>query len=306
MPAVLVDGPRVVPSEQRKPLWLLPNLLSLDAPLVAVVWLYIFAKTWRVEYLPWAVYVSLALIVWVIYVTDRLLDASLSGAGAGKLEARHEFHRRHGKIFKRLAIVAAITAMVLVVLRLPMTVFGFSIGGSGSNGYAVLGLCLVGGFFVLSLFSTSDPNEIPHAKNVLAGLSFAYGTAMLAHLYTGFEMWELVRSRELISFGVLCVLNISAIDLWEHDNRCGDPEIKAGNELALTLPLTFLGGAALVFAAQDHEMTTRPFFYAILTGAALLHILNRSRARFSMDALRVLADVALLVPFLIFLAASKS
>ncbi len=93
-----------MPSEQRKPWWLIPNLLSLDAPLVAVVWLYIFAKTWRVEYLPWAAYVSLGLVVWVIYVTDRLLDASLGGGIPEKLEARHAFHQRHRKFFTIAAI----------------------------------------------------------------------------------------------------------------------------------------------------------------------------------------------------------
>jgi hypothetical protein len=60
----------------RKSFWLIPNLLSLDAPLVAVAWLHIFAKTWRVNYLPWVACLSQALVVWVIHVTDRLVDAS--------------------------------------------------------------------------------------------------------------------------------------------------------------------------------------------------------------------------------------
>lgn len=51
-------------------------------------------------------------------------------------------------------------------------------------------------------------------------------------------------------------------------------------------------------------MSSRPFFYAILTGAALLYLLNRRRAMFSLRALRVLADAALIVPVLVFLAAS--
>ena len=288
------DGPRVVPSEQRKPIWLLPNLLSLDAPLVAVAWLYIFAKTWRVDYLPWAAYISLGLVVWVIYMTDRLLDASMNGGNSEKLEARHDFHRKHQRVFRVVVVTAGVLALVLVVSGLPMRIYGD----------AAIGGILVAGFFALSIFSTHGPNEIPYAKNLLAGLSFAYGTAMIAYVFTGFEMWEFVRSRELICFSVLCILNISAIDLWEHANRSSDPEIKATDELALTLPLTLLGAASLVFASQDRELTTRPFFYAILTGAALLHILNRTRSRFSMDALRVLADVALLVPFIVFLAAS--
>ncbi len=262
-----------------------------------------FAKTWRVNYLPWSAYFALGLAVWVIYVTDRLLDASLIGGVSGKLEPRHEFHRRHQRLFRWLVVVAAIAAVVLVVTRLPMTVYGFGIGGRNDiNAVPFIAVLLVAGFFVLSITSTHGPDEIPHSKNILAGLAFACGTSMIAYAFTTFSVWDFVRSRELISFGVLCILNISAIDHWEHSRRSVDPEIKATDELALTLPLVLLGGSTLVFAAQDHEMTSRPFYYAILTGSALLYILNRNRSRFSMDALRVLADVALLVPFVIFLA----
>ncbi len=285
-------------------MWLIPNLLSLDAPLVAVAWLYIFAKTWRVDYLPWASYISLGLVVWVIYVTDRLLDASIGG-GIGKLEARHEFHRKHERAFRWTAVVAGLVAVILVVTCLPFAIYGFSFGPNRYVGYGIIGGIFVLGFFILSVFSSQEAHEIPYAKNVLAGAAFAYGTAMIAYYYTGFDMDEFFKNRQLICFAVLCILNISAIDLWEHANRSPDPDIKAGDELALTLPLTLLGAAALVFASQDHELMTRPFYYAILTGAALLHILNRTRARFSMDALRVLADVALLIPFVVFLAASR-
>jgi hypothetical protein len=255
-----------------------------------------FAKTWRVQYLPWVAYLSLSLVVWLIYVTDRLLDASLRGGGSNKLEARHYFHRKHQRIFCRLATAAGVIVLILVIKGLPMTIYS----------YVTISGIMVAGFFALSVFSTTEPNEIPYAKNILAGLSFAYGTAMLAHAYTGFNKEDLVKSPELICFALLCILNISAIDLWEHANRSSDPEIKATDELALTLPLTLLGAAALVFALKDPDLTTRPFFYAILMGAALLQILNRSRARFQMEALRVLADVALLAPFVVFIASSSS
>jgi hypothetical protein len=284
-----------VPAEQRKPIWLYPNLLSLDAPLVAVAWLYIFAETWRVVYLPYTTYISLALVVWVIYVADRLLDASVDAGRADRLEARHDFHRKHQRVFRMLAIAAGLVALLLVVTGLATKIYG----------YALFGGLLVAGFFTLSVFSSHGPNDIPHTKNVLAGFSFAYGTSMLAYAYTGFEGDKLLKSPELICFAVLCILNISAIDFWEHANRSPDLETKASDELALTLPLTLLGASALIFAVKDPDLTTRPFFYAILTGAALLQILNRSRAKFSMEALRVLADAALLAPLLVFLAASR-
>ena len=295
-----------MPTERRKPIWLIPNLLSLDAPLVAVAWLYIFAKTWRVNYLPWAAYISLGLVVWVIYATDRLLDASIRTGPSEKLEARHIFHRKHQRVFRTAAMVAAMVALILVVTCLPWTIYGIALGPNGFIGYAVIGGILVAGFFTLSVFSGTAPQETPHAKNILAGLSFAYGTAMLAHAYTGFDKDDLIKSPELVCFAVLCILNISAIDLWEHANRSSDPEIKASDELSLTLPLTLLGAASLVFALRDPDVTTRPFFYAVLTGSALMQILNRVRSRFPIDALRVLADVALMVPFIVFLAASRS
>ena len=290
----LGNVPRVVPAEDRKPLWLYPNLLSLDAPLVAVAWLHVFAKTWRLGYHPWEAYVTLALAVWAIYVGDRLLDVSLLGGPGGKLEARHQFHSKHRKAFGIAVIITLGVAVTLVVTKMPMTIYK----------HLLLGGVLVAGFFGLSMLSSQEADEVPHSKNILAGVTFAFGTAMTAHLYRWeYGVYDLLVSREFVAFAVLCVLNISAIDLWEHAARSADLEIKASDELALTLPLTLLGAAALAFALRD--MTTRPFFYAILTGAALLYVLNRSRSRFSMDSLRVLADVALLVPVLVFWAASS-
>ncbi|MEO5714272.1 MAG: hypothetical protein ABIT37_12365 [Luteolibacter sp.] len=293
---LLGNGPRVVPSDPRKPWWLYPNLLSLDAPLVAVAWLYIFAKTWRVDYHPWEAYVSLGLAVWVIYVGDRLLDASMNAGTAGALEARHQFHRRYQKQFLIGAGIAALASLVLVVSYMSYTIYQ----------YVLVGGVVVAGFFGLSMLSVQEGNEIPHSKNILAGAGFAFGTAMMAHVYLpGRGLFDMIAEREFISFAVLCVLNISAIDLWEHSRRSADLEIKATDELALTLPLTVLGGSALLFALNDHEMATRPFFYAILTGAALLYILNRNRSRFSTDALRVLADVALVLPVIVYFVSAR-
>ncbi len=283
-------------SELRKPYWLFPNLLSLDAPLVAISWLYIFANTWRVSYLPWAAYASLGLVVWVIYVSDRLLDSLLRDRASGSFAARHEFHRKHKRKFLLMVVLAGLIALVLVVTQLPSTIYS----------YAVIGGVMVVGFFTLSIFTSTETDQLPYAKNILAGASFAYGTAMIAYNYTSFDMMELMHSKELICFALLCMLNISAIDLWEHANATSDVEVKAVDELALTFPLTLLGAASIFFAAKDESFATRPFFYAVLTGAALLQILNRSRNRFSMHSLRVLADVTLIAPILVFIASTKS
>lgn len=288
----------------RKPIWLWPNLLSLDAPLVAVAWLMVFRKMWRLVYHPWEAYIGLALVVWVIYVVDRLIDASLRKNNPQRCEPRHHFHWKYRKIFAAAAAVASVVALVLLFRYIPASIIGY---------LAVAGI-LVGGFFGMSLLSGHEPSEIPHIKNIMAGLAFAYGTALTAFIYQGSAgFWDTMGSREVICFGVLCIMNISAIDLWEHANRTSDVEVKATDELALTLPLTLLAGAAILFALResphpddsvDYGLVTRSYFYAILTGAALLYILNRMRNRFKMDTLRVLADVALLIPVLAFFAFS--
>lgn len=290
---IACESSPTVPAEPRKPLWLLPNLLSLDAPLVAIAWLYVFAQTWRLGYLPWESYLVLGLAVWAIYIADRLLDLSILGVNSPKLSVRHRFHQQHRKFFTIALIISAGITLALVISRMPMSIYAKLMPGG----------LLVAGFFGVSMLASQDEQEVPHAKNIIAGFSFAFGTAMFAQLYrSGFDLWDMIGSREFISFATLCILNIAAIDIWEHANRSPDTETKASDELSLTLPLTLLAATALASAVLDQSGASRPFFYSILTGTALLYMLNRMRSSLSMDAMRVLADVAMLAPVLLFIA----
>jgi len=285
-----------VPAAYRKPIWLLPNLLSLDAPLVAMAWLYVFAKTWRLGYHPWQAYASLGLAVWVIYAADRLFDASMSARPLHEMQPRHRFHVHYHRLFKIGITAALVLATALVVTTMPMAIYK----------HLLIAGVLIAGFFGLSMISWQSESEVPVTKNVLAGVTFAFGTAMTAHVYRfEFSIGDMFFSPEFLCFAVLCILNISAIDFWEHAARSEDVEIKASDELSLTLPLVVLAAAALGQALLDKSQNSRPFFYAILTGAGLLYLINRERARFQMDTLRVLADAVMLLPVLIFLATSS-
>jgi len=278
-------------SVRRSPVWLVPNLLSLDAPLVAVAWLYIFAKTWRVMYHPWPVYLALGLVVWGIYAADRLLDAALHGDDED-LPLRHQMHRRLRKVLLVLVPAALLGALGIALFLLPREIFN----------YAVVVGVLVVGFFATALFA-GGRREIPYTKNLLAGLAFAYGTALGAHVYVPTDdVLDLVRSPEMLSFGILCMLNITAVDLWEHARRSPDPEIKATDELSLTLPLALLAGFALLIALRADPFT-RPFYFSVMVAAAALQVVNRVRHRFSPDSLRVIADLCLLAPWIYFVLA---
>lgn len=280
-------------TRHRPPFWLIPNLLSLDAPLVALAWMYILARTWRVDYHPWQPYLALGLAVWGIYAADRLLDSMLRG-GTDHLPLRHEVHRRLRRVLVVLVPAALLAALAIALRTLPFAIFA----------YGLVGAVLVGGYFALTVFG-GGRGEIPYAKNLLGGMAFAFGTATGAHVYVfPDDVFSLLRSPEMISFGLLCSLNITAIDLWEHSRRTIDPDVAASDELSLTLPLVLLAGFALLFALRaDSVSPLRPFYIAILVAAAALLGVNRIQHRFSADALRVAADVCLLAPWLYFVLA---
>ena len=193
-------------ADRRTPLWLWPNLLGLDAPIVAVVWLGIFARMW-LGYMEWQSYFALGLAVWVIYVVDRLLDVKLLHSDDPRLGPRHAFVKRHQKILTGLAVIAALGCVFMAFFVLPSRLIGLP----AEIGYLIPVGISTFVFFSMNLAAAGNP-EIPHLRNLVAGLTFSFGTAMLAHMHIGSEgVFDLALSREMLCFGLLCTVNISSI-----------------------------------------------------------------------------------------------
>jgi len=291
--------------ERRIPLWLWPNLLSLDAPIVALVWLAMFAPIAGMNYQPWQAYTALGLVVWGIYVVDRVMDLKFLGEGDDRLKERHLFHGRHLWLMGTLGVAALLAgAIIALTSGWPSTLIGSNYFTSRPDiGYIVPGFVMVGGYFVMAITALQD-DEIPHLRNLVAGLAFGYGTAMTACVNGSVRegLNELLTWPPMLCFSLLCGINISAIHFWEHSLRSSDQDVKAAHELALTMPLFVLGLVSSGLALAERVPLLRSFYVAILCATALLFVLNRNRNRFSMDALRVLADVAMIVPYPIFLA----
>ncbi len=276
---------------RRQPLWLYPNLLGIDTPIVAMAWLFVFAKAWRVNYLPWPAFAALGLAVWILVIGERLLANVMRGGDPNFPNGVHPLLQRH-RIWFGVAMTAAIIGlMVMVFTVLPMSIFS----------YLRIGGVLIAGFFVLVVVGGGRSDETDLAKQALAGAAFAFGTAMTAHAFLpAVDLMEMLSTREIRAFAFFSILCLCAADFWSHAAGAGGDD--SSGDLTLTIMVALLGVVALSLAVMSQQSMVRPFYYGILTGAALLHLVNRRRTRFDATQLRVLAILILGAPVLVFAA----
>jgi len=241
-------------------LWLWPNLLSLDAPVVAVLWQILFARCFQVPVDALAATLLLA-TVWLIYAADRTLDAWRGDVHS----PRHEFYRRHWRALLPVWITVLGFAACVAAERVP--------GGLFLRGSILLAAVAV-------YFALVHSSILRLHKEAAVGVIFALGASLVA--------WEKVKTpadaTTILLFSGLCWMNCIAIQKWEGEKLDWSPSIAA---------------IALACAAATLLYAHRP----VLGGAELASafgflLLDRVRPRLSADAVRVLADVALLSPVL--------
>ncbi len=244
-----------------RPLWLWPNLLSLDAPLVALVWQLLFARCFHAEWraLP---ALLLAVTVWLIYAGDRMLDALRTPTD----QPRHQFYRAHWRVILPVwfAILALASWLALTGLDRPVL---------------RRGLWLLAAVAVYLSIVHAAPQRLRRywPKEAAVAILFALGASL--------DAWTRIRSGEdvltIALFSALCWINCRAIEAWEHRTVWPTAGLAACIAVA----------AAVTLAAH------RPVLASAEFASALAFIcLDRSRLRLSPNALRVLADVALLSP----------
>jgi len=302
----------------------LPNLLSLDAPLVAVLWMWVLAKSMRVVYMDTHSYWLLAGAIWCVYVVDRVWDVRRFTRKGGSLEEMSARHRFHWK-FKMLLLPMVLGVAVYGV----HTAFNVASAALLTAGVAGIGLCLL--YAVVRFF---DDSEIAYAKNFIAGITFAFGVAapivvesaplqmgisdlwyhfsahsdtdfMLAlrhglmnflslTFYTVIDVFKI--GIQPFLFGLLCFLNITGIDLWEASRKSKVEEEKETYETIFATMALMLAAFTVYLAAYQMVEFERPTCYIVMVVTALLYFINKKRAMFYLDAQRVLADFAMILP----------
>jgi hypothetical protein len=265
--------------EHSLPLWLWPNLLSLDAPLVAVLWQGFLAYRFSLPLHP-AGRLVLGLTVWAIYLLDRLLDARKPLPGKGTAEpARHRYYRRHsGLMTALLTIVIAADAIVAMVWLRP----------------AVLRVGLIplaGVMIYLATFHISGlSSKIP--KEIAAAVLFTAGTFLTA--------WSTTPCPSLawpaVAFFLLCLANIVAIEVWEWRELPGgaSPAPHPCTRCLARTYLVWVPAAVIVCALLGHNQ----WYASIALSAAACAALVWLGRRLSLEARRALVDGVLLSPIL--------
>lgn len=266
----------MAPERYSARLWLWPNLLSLDAPVVAVLWQDFLAYRFHLPLRP-AWRVVLGLTVWAIYLLDRLLDARKPGEPDEP--ARHRFYRRHWNAMAALfgVVLAADAIATLGWLRPAMLRAGL---------LALVGVLV----YLAALHLPTKSGKLP--KEIAAAFLFTAGTFLTA--------WITLPCPRLawaaLAFFILCLANLIAIETWEWREL---PKTDATPQPVLTrwLARTYFWWVPL--AAVLCAIAGRNEWYAsVALSAGACAVLSGASRHVSLEARRALVDGVLLTPIL--------
>lgn len=139
------------------------QIVSLDAPVVIVLWQAALAHTHRIH-LPAAFYWGLGLVTWMIYLLDRTADA-LSGRLDLPLSARHAFCLRH----RNLILGGILPAGSVAILWTAMTQLPAGLLWQG------LAMGLLGTIY-LACFSARRATRL---HTILVSVSIVFGLVLI-------------------------------------------------------------------------------------------------------------------------------
>jgi hypothetical protein len=268
--------------------WL--NVVCLDAPLVAISWQWLFARSFHVD-VRTADRVALFLSAWLIYLGDRWFDSLAWSRGTAR-SLRERFYAEHRRNWIGWTLVVAL-ADVVVVWRFvePATLRPGVVLATIVLAY----LAINAGFGRLW-------RTVP-VKEVAVGILFAAGTLLV--LLPSVPSLSLGFGPPAVAFACLCSLNCVSIAVWERDlDRARGrhsiatrwPRITPA-VMAAAILLVAAGAAPLLF-----DRTLRPLSGCLVASLVLLAMLHHADEA-APDERTALADLALLTPGLLLLLA---
>lgn len=247
----------------RLPFWLLPHLFALDAPAVAVVWQRFLGWAFGVP-VPISATVVLAAVVWGIYLVDRVLDGQANRVPKAD---RHLFAARYARPLLVLGVSAFGTGLV-VAITLPRP-------------YILVGLLIAAavGCYLLVVHFARSTSITGGWKEFLVGVVFAGGVAVPLLAEADTLGWV----PAVVSFGLCCWWNCRLIDRWEVRRPTGRT----------------LGRVIGFAAAVIGYASPLPVWLALISALVLLLLVDAAVPVIGVRVARVLVDVVLLTPLLV-------
>lgn len=271
----------------RAPVWLWPNLLGLDAPLVAVSWQLLYSRCFGVH-IPLTIHLLLGLSVWCVYLTDRLFDAYRS-KNFTHATHRLRFTKRHFSALVMAAFLAGCMNLFLILRFVP--------GHLLLHGLATAGLLAL---YYAFRFGPSDQAKFVIPREIMCGMVFALGSAIATYSYGQEQVRAFQFLGAVAMLGLVCSASCMMISVWERDAdlACGDrsmASIQPGVPpyfRRLLLPLIALYGIVAL---------TDPWQIHVAAGLSSLglYLMARFEESISPPLLRTLADGVLLTPLLL-------
>ena len=253
------------------------------------------ARLSDVEPVHWATPVVLALVVFIIYTVDRLLDVRKYRADATSqpLTPRHQFHAQHAPALWRVVFVA--TALVLMLaLFLPGSVITFGIG---------LGIACV--VYVGAVFRLPTRHPALLLKEPLVALLYTAGVWGSVWVQRSTVSWvELV---ECLMFGVIAFQNLLLFAVMEQYETVNQSMFSLATEwgperCALVLRWLTVGvvvtGFSLCFLTSDRFAQRSALMLALMS--LILYGMQRYSAYFlKRERYRWLGDGVFWMPALV-------
>jgi hypothetical protein len=228
---------------------------------------------------------ALVLTAWWIYLADRLAD-SLATTPVATLTARVAFCLHHRRAFSIALVLVGLADAAVIVMLLNRSLI--------KNGMVLGGVALV------YLFVNSRHDRLWRVlpiKELAVGFLFACGTTLVFLTASP----QLALFQAVFFFGCVCSLNCLSIAVWEKNLDLGQGKHSYATEHPRWARLVRVGCLAIAVASCALAGRAIPPLLAapLAMSSALLLLLHFVDVRD--DERTALADIALLIPALIFL-----
>lgn len=263
--------------------WQWPTVLSIDAPVVAVLWQLLLARVAGLA-LGWAPPIVLALSVWLAYAADRWIEGWRLDADVIRTP-RHQFYKEYRGPVAAFWVIALAADIVIAFRYLDARdiTAGFVL-------IAAVAMYLLSHQLVHRDRAWRAPKELCVAALLSAGaVVFVTETPQPGALMMPLGL-----------FALLCFTNCALISVWERevDRAHGQTSLALGrtDHERLIRQLPWMIAVLSAAAAMLDAGAARDAAIASAASAILLAVVDRIETTAGRQPARVLADIALMTP----------